>query len=75
MGNSFMQSLALKYFLAVKILSVFCRPFSHANLNDPGSRATAATKMELFDQVTLCVGILKTNTIVLVAEARALYGV
>ena len=74
MGNSFMQSLALKYFLAVKILSVFCRPFSHANLNDPGSRATTTTtRMELFDQVTLCVGILETKTIV--AEARALYGV
>ena len=75
MGNSFMESLALKYFLAVKILSVFCRPFSHANLNDPGSRATATTKMELFDQVALCVGILETKTIVLVAEASSLYGV
>ena len=70
-----MESLALKYFLAVMILSVFCRPFSHANLNDPGSRATATSKMELFDQVTLCVGILETKTIVLVTEARALYGV
>ena len=70
-----MESLALKYFLAVRILSVFCRPFSHANLNDPGSRATATSKMELFDQVTLCVGILETKTIVLVTEARALYGV
>ena len=75
MGNSFMQSLALKHFLAVKILSVFCRLFSHANLNDPGSRATATTKMELFDQVTLCLGILETKTIILVAETRALYGV
>ena len=75
MGNSFMQSLSLKHFLAVKILSVFCRPFSHANLNDPGSRATATTKMELFNQVTLCVGILETKTIVLIAKARALYGV
>ena len=55
MGNNFMQSLALKHFLVVKILSVFCIPFSHADLNDPGSRATATTKMELFDQVTLCV--------------------
>ena len=73
MGNSFMQSLTLKHFLAVNILSVFCRPFSHANLNDPGSRATTTTRMELFDQVTLCVGILETKTIV--AEARALYGV
>ena len=70
-----MESLTLKYFLAVRILSVFCRPFSHANLNDPGSRAIATTKMELFDQVTLCVGILETKTIVLVTEARALYGV
>ena len=67
-----MESLALKYFLAVRILSVFCRPFSHANLNDPGSRATATSKMELFDQVTLCVGISETKTIILVAEARAL---
>ena len=75
MGNSFMPSLALKYILAVKILSVFCRPFSHVNLNDPGSRTTATTQMELFDQVTLCGGILETKTIVLVAEARALYGV
>ena len=75
MENSFMQSLALKYFLAVKILSVFCRSFSHANLNDPVSRATTTTRIELFDQVTLCVGILETKTIALVAEARALYGV
>ena len=56
-----MQSLVLKQFLAVKILSVSCRPSSHANLNDPGSRAAAATNMELFDQVTLCGGILETS--------------
>ena len=75
MGNNFMQSLALKHFLAVKILSVFCIPFSHADLNDPGSRATATTKMEFFDQVTWCVCISEKKTIVLVAAARALYGV
>ena len=75
MGNSFMQSLSLKHFLAVKILRVFCRPFSHANLNDPGSKATATTKMELFHQVTLCVGISEMKTIVLVTKARASYGV
>ena len=75
MGKSFMQSLVLKQFLAVKILNVSCRPSSHANLNDPGSRAAAATNMELFDQVTLCGCILETTTIGLVAEARVLYGV
>ena len=42
---------------------------------DRGSRATATTKMELCDQFTLYVGFFETKTIVLVAEARALYGV
>ena len=36
--------------------------------------ATVPTKMEFFDQVTLCLGILEMKTNGLVAEARALYG-
>ena len=54
---------------------VFCGPSAHANFKDRGSRATATTKMELCDQFTLYVGFFETKTIVLVAEARALYGV
>ena len=53
------------------------RSSPHANLNGPGSMATVATKMERFDQVNLCLGILKRKAIVLVAKtlALALYGV
>ena len=47
----------------------------YANLKSPGSRDTVTTKMERFDQVSLCLSILKRKAIVLVAEARALYGV
>ena len=54
---------------------VFCGPSPHANFKDPGSRATATTKVELYDHFTLYVGILETKAFVLVAEARALYGV
>ena len=80
-GSSFKQSLTL---LAVNILNkstlfeafegdVFRSP--PANLKGCGSRTVATIKMELFDQVILCLGILKRNTIVLVAGARALCGV
>ena len=51
---------------------VFLTPFPHANLKGRRSRTT---KMELFDQVTSCLGILERKTIVLVAEARSLYRV
>ena len=37
-------------------------------------RFTATTKMELFDQVTLCL-VLERKIIVLVTEAKALYRV
>ena len=50
---------------------VFFRPFPHANLRGPESRATVTTKMEFFDQVTFC---LERQTNALVTEARALYG-
>ena len=53
---------------------VFFRPSLHANLKGPESGANVATKMEFFDQVTLCLGILEMQTNALVAEARALYG-
>ena len=43
------------------------RPFPHANLTSRLSKNTATTKMELLDQVTLCLAILKVKTIVLVA--------
>ena len=80
--NSFMQSLpsSTPWKLISSIIlpsfegfegDVFFRPFPHANLIGRGSTATATIKMELFDQVTLCLGILKKKTIVLVAEARA----
>ena len=52
---------------------VFSRPSPHANLKGPESGATATTKMEFFDQVTLCLGILEMQTNGLIAEARALY--
>ena len=35
------------------------RPSPHANLTGSGSRTTAITKMELFEQVTLGLAILK----------------
>ena len=49
------------------------RPFPHANLTGCRSRTTETTKMELFEQVTLGLVVLKKKkkTIVLVAEARA----
>ena len=49
------------------------RPSSHTNLKDPEYGATITTKMEFFDQVTLCFGILEMQTNALAAEARALY--
>ena len=68
MGNSLMESLTLKHLLAVYITSkytafeefegdVYCRPSPQANLKGCGSRTT--TKMELFDQVTLCLSTLE----------------
>ena len=47
----------------------------HENLKDPGSKATVTTKIERFDQVTVCLGILERKAIVLMAEVRASYGV
>ena len=50
------------------------RPFPHANLTGCRSRTTETTKMELFEQITLGLVVLKKKkkkTIVLVAEARA----
>ena len=87
MGNRFMQSLTLKRPLAVNnILSksaafegfeedVFLRTSPYANLIGPKSRTTVTTKMELFDQTTLCLSILERKSIVLVALPRVLYGV
>ena len=74
MGNSKMQSLILNKSAALKDSNVFFRPSPHANLRGTESRATATNKMEFFDHVTLCLGILERNTNALVAEARALYG-
>ena len=53
--------------------NVFSRSSPHVNLVDCGSRTTATTKMELFNKVTLCLGILERKVIVLVAEAKVLY--
>ena len=81
-GNTLMQSLTLKYLFSVSLPlferfqgDAFVRPFLHANLKDRGFRITASTNMELFNQVILCLDILERKTIVLVAEARVLYGV
>ena len=52
---------------------VFFRPSPHANLKGPESRTAVTAKMEFFDQVTLCLGILEMQTNALVAEARAVY--
>ena len=40
-------------------------------MKGPESGATATTKMEFFDQVTLCLGILEMQTNAIVAEERA----
>ena len=53
---------------------IFFRPSPHANLKGTESGATVTTKMEFFDQVTICLGILEMQTNALVAEARDLYG-
>ena len=80
--NTFMQSFTLKHLFSVSLPlferfqgDAFVRPFPHANLKDRGFRITASTNMGLFNQVTLCLDILEKKTIVLVAEARVLYGV
>ena len=76
MGNSNMKSLisaSLPLFEGFEG-EVFFRPSPHADLKGPESGATATTKMEYFDQVTLCLGILEMQTKALAAEARALYG-
>ena len=43
-------------------------------MKGPESGAIVTTKMEFFDQVTLCLGILEMQTNALVVEASALYG-
>ena len=53
---------------------MFSRPSPHANLKGPESGVTVTTKMEFFDHVTLCFGILEMQTNAIVAEARGLYG-
>ena len=84
MGNTFMKSLTLKHFWqlipSVNLLlfkgfegDIFFRSSPHTNLKGPRSRGTTTTKMELFDQVTLCLGTLESKTIILEAETRAFY--
>ena len=53
---------------------VFFRPSPHVNLKDLESETNVTAKMEFFDQVSLCCGILEMQSNILVAEARALYG-
>ena len=71
-GNSNIQSLILNKSVAFW-RKVFLRPSPNAYLKGPKSGATATTKMEFFDQVTIRLGILEMNTNVLVAEARTFY--
>ena len=76
-----MLSLTLKNLLAVNLVSkplfeglegnVFFRPSPHANLKAVESRSTVSAKMELFDQVTFCLGFSEKKTILLVVKARA----
>ena len=69
MGNKSANLLLFEGFEA----EIFFRPSPHANLKGTESGATVTTKMEFFDQVALCVGILEMQANALVAEARALY--
>ena len=82
MGDSFMQSLTLKLISSVSLPlfqgfegDVFFRPSPHANLKGHGPRTTATTKMQLFDQVTFCLGIFERKTVLLVVETKAFYRV
>ena len=74
MGNSNMQSLILGKSAAFEGFEgdVFFRSSPHANLKAPESKVIITTKMEFFDQVTLCLGLLERKTNALVAEARPL---
>ena len=85
MGNSILRSLTLRDQL-VNILNkptvferfeedVFYRPSVNQDLKGRGSKTIATTKMEPFEQVTMCFGILERKTIAMVDEARSLYRV
>ena len=76
MGNSNMQSLILNKpaaFWRIWRRSLLQTFSPHAHLKGPESEATVTTKMEFFDQVISCLGILEMQTNALVAEARDLY--
>ena len=75
LGNSKMYSLILVSLPLFEGFEedIFFWPSPHAILKGPKFRATAKTKMEFFDQVSLCLGILERSTNVLVAEAITLY--
>ena len=71
LGNSKIESLIFSNLLLFEGFEwdIFFRPSPHANLKGPWSGASAKTKMEFFDQVSLCLGILEKSTNVMVAEA------
>ena len=69
-GKQLHAKLTLKHLLTVNIISTFTafeefegdasfRTFPHANSTGRGSRTSATTKMELFEQVALDLGILQ----------------
>ena len=79
LGKIFMQSLTFKFFLSVFFLSkstIFWRIWNRCLFSTFSScKLDGATKIELFGQATVCLGILERKTIVLVAKVRALYRV
>ena len=76
MGSSNMQSLILSKSAAFWRIwrRGLLQTFSSRKFERPWIWANVTPKMEFFDQVTLCLGILEIQTNALVGKVRDLYG-